>query len=60
MISCDPADNLTWGSNCILEAAMRFENGNIKWFVEFFAYDEYENQECYFIAEKAQYKIELT
>ena len=33
MISSNSADNLTWGSNCILEAAMRLENGNIKWFV---------------------------
>ena len=57
LLASNQGDGVSWGNNCILEAGMRFENGNIKWFVDSFAFTEAENQECYFIAEKAQYKI---
>ena len=59
VLSSNKGDGISWVNNSILEAIMHFENGNIKWFVDSFAFEEYENQECYFIAEKAQYKINI-
>ncbi len=59
VIECDAGKEISWDNNCILEAAMCFENENIKWCVKNFCFEEYENQACYFIAKGAQYKIEL-
>ncbi len=60
IIKINEGKGISWGNNCIMKALMRFENGNIKWFVDSFCFRECDNQECYFIAESAEYKIELT
>ncbi len=59
VIECDTGKEISWVNNCIIEAVMSFENGNIKWQVKSFCFEEYKNQVCYFIAKGAQYKIEL-
>lgn len=59
VIESDTGKEISWGNNCIFEAIMFFENENIEWHVESFCFEEYENQNCYFIAKGVQYKIEL-
>lgn len=59
IVDCDEGSDISWGSNCIFNAAMCFDGGNIKWFVDGFCYNEYENQACFFVAKKARYKIDL-
>lgn len=59
IIDYDEAAKTNWNNNCIMEAITCFENGNIKWYVDGFCFWEYDNQECYFVAQKAQYKLEF-
>ena len=46
------------GNNYILEADMQFEDGKINWCADSICFDEKDEQDCYFIAESAQFKIE--
>ncbi|MCM1043679.1 MAG: hypothetical protein NC350_05725 [Corallococcus sp.] len=50
---------ISWESNCILETKMYFDGANIRWFVSDFNIEEYDNHACYFVAERAEYKVEL-
>lgn len=61
MSDCNNVEELPWEYTSLCGAVMHFDDGNIEWCADGFncCIDDDPDPQCYFVAEKAQYKIEF-